>query len=278
LLKQARKERRNFMSNVSPLSTRKESFADGLTIRVDERGNGRPILILHGGGGPLTVAGLAAGLSKAHVLVPTHPGFAGEPRPEWFDSIDDLAFAYLDLLERLDLRDVLVIGSSMGGWIASVMALCDTGRRLRGLVLINAAGILVEGHPIVDVSTLTPVELSALSFHNPAAFRIDSATVTPEQIEGRKANVRALAVYDQGLGSSDPKLRRRLSRVSIPVLVAWGESDQVIDAEYGRVYAQSFPNARFELIPEAGHLPQIEQPELLLPLVRQFAISTPALT
>jgi len=228
---------------------------------------------LHGGGGPQTVAGLAAGLSKAHVLVPTHPGFAGEPRPEWFDSIDDLAFAYLDLLERLNLRDVLVIGSSMGGWVASAMALRDTSRRLRGLVLINAAGILVEGHPVADVSSLTPDELSALSFHNPAPFRVE---LTPEQIEGRKANLRALAVYDQGLGSSDPKLRRRLSDVRIPVLVAWGESDRVMDAEYGRAYAQAFPNARFELIPEAGHLPQIEQPERLITLVRKFAISTPA--
>ncbi|MBA2678365.1 MAG: alpha/beta hydrolase, partial [Ktedonobacteraceae bacterium] len=99
--------------NTSPTSinTRRESFADGLTLRFDERENsGRPILILHGGGGPQTVAGLAAGLSRAHILVPTHPGFGGEPRPEWFDSIDDLAFAYLELLERLNLRDVLVIG------------------------------------------------------------------------------------------------------------------------------------------------------------------------
>jgi pimeloyl-ACP methyl ester carboxylesterase len=261
----------------SSLRTRSESFADGLTISFDERGDsGRPILILHGGGGPQTVAGIATGLDKAHVLVPTHPGFSGKPRPEWFDSIDDLAFAYLDLLERLDLHDVLVIGSSMGGWIASVMALRDTTRRLRGLVLINAAGIQVEGHPIADISALTPDELMALSFHNPAAFRVDPATVTPEQVEARKANARTLSIYDQGLGSADPKLRRRLARVSIPVLVAWGESDRVIDAEYGRAYALSFPNARFELIPEAGHLPQIEQPERLSTLVRKFAISTKA--
>src|ERR1700730_16671544 len=150
------------MSNLSPLSTRRESFVDGLTIRVDEGGSGRPILILHGGGGPQTVAGIAAGLDKAHVLVPTHPGLEGEPRPEWFDSIDDLAFAYLELLERLNLRDVLVIGSSVGGWIASTMALRDTAQLVSGVVLFDAAGIQVDGHPIADVSSLTPGELSAL--------------------------------------------------------------------------------------------------------------------
>jgi pimeloyl-ACP methyl ester carboxylesterase len=259
----------------APISTRRESFADGLTIRFDEQGNidGRPCLILHGGGGPQTVAGLAVGLSRAHILVPTHPGFEGEPRPEWFDSIDDLAFAYLDLLERLDLQDVLVIGSSMGGWVASAMALRDTARRLRGLVLVNATGIQVDGHPVADVSTLTPGELAALSFHNPAALRIDPATITPEQIATRKANTETLYVYDSQRLGGDPKLRLRLKHVSIPVLVVWGESDRVADVEYGRAYAQSFPHARFELIPEAGHLPQIEQPERLLTLVRKFAIS-----
>ena len=173
-------------------------------------------------------------------MTPTHPGFAGEPRPEWFDSIDDLAFAYLDLLERLDLRDVLVIGSSMGGWIAAAMALRDTTRRLGGLVLVDAGGIRVDEYPIADVSTLTPDELSALSFHNPAAFRVDPATVSPEQAAARAANLKALYVYDQGQGMGDPKLRRRLRRVSIPALVVWGESDRVILPEYGRVYAQSF--------------------------------------
>ncbi|HEX4204849.1 MAG TPA: alpha/beta hydrolase [Ktedonobacteraceae bacterium] len=263
-------------TNTTPISTRRESFADGLTVRFDERGNrdGRPVLILHGGGGPQTVAGIAAGLSRAHVIVPTHPGFEGEPRPEWFNSIDDLAFAYLELLERLNLRDVLVIGSSVGGWIASEMTLRDTSRRLRGLVLVNGVGIQVDGHPVPDVSTLAPEKLAALSFHNPAAFRIDPSTITPEQIAARKANTETLYVYDRQRLGGDPKLQRRLRHVIIPVLVAWGESDRVADLEYGRVYAQAFPNARFEPIPEAGHLPQIEQPERLLTLVRKFSIST----
>jgi len=50
----------------------------------------------------------------------------------------------------------------------------------------------------------------------------------------------------------------------------------VIDPEYGRAYAQAFPDARFQLIPEAGHLPQIEQPERLLTLVWEFADSITA--
>lgn len=255
------------------MSTRRESFVDGLNLRVDEEGSGRPILVLHGGAGPQSVAGLASTLSRrAHVLVPTHPGFEGEPRPEWFDRLDDLALAYLELLERLDLRDALVIGSSVGGWIASEMAVYDT-TRLSGLVLIDATGIQVEGHPVADVSSLAPDQLLALSFHNPAAFRVDPATVSPEQAKARAENIKTLYVYDQGLNGSDPKLRRRLRRVNIPALVVWGESDRIADPEYGRAYAQALPNARFELIPEAGHLPQLEQPQRLLTLIWEFADS-----
>src|SRR5438132_7412718 len=271
-------ERMNHMSTVppSPPRTRRESFADGLSVRIDERGRGRPILVLHGGGGPQTVSGLAEALStRAHVLVPTHLGFAGEPRPEWFDGIDDLALTYLDLLERLDLRDVMVIGSSVGGWIASELAVRDTAR-LSSIVLVDAIGIQVEGHPIADVFPLTPDELLALSFHNPAAFRIDPTTLSPEQVAVTAANFQALKVYDQGQGMGDPKLRRRLARVRIPALVVWGEGDGVVDPDYGRAYAQSLPNARFELIPEAGHVPQIEQPERLLNIVWEFADSITA--
>ncbi len=257
-----------------PLNTQRVSFADGLTVRVDERGSGRPILILHGGAGPQSVAGLAAALSRrAHVLMPIHPGFDGEPRPEWFASFENLALTYLELLERLDLQNVLVIGSSVGGWIASEMA-THNATRLSGLVLLDAVGIQVDGHPVADASKLTPDELLATSFHNPAAFRVDPATMSPEQIKARAGNIKTLYVYDQGLNMADPKLKGRLGRVGTPTLVLWGESDGIVDAEYGRAYAQAFPNARFELISEAGHLPQLEQPERVLELVREFADNT----
>ena len=266
------------MSSLSPFppQTRRETFADGLTVRIDERGSGRPLLVLHGGGGPQSVSGFAAAVSEqAHVLSPIHPGFAGEPRPEWFNSIDDLALTYLELLERLDLHEVMVVGFSIGGWIASDLAVRDT-TRLGSIVLVDAVGIQVEGHQIADVFPLTPGELSALSYHNPAAFRIDPATLRPDQIAAMAANFQALGVYGREPGMLDPKLRRRLGRVRIPALVVWGESDGVVDPDYGRAYAQSLPNARFKLIPEAGHVPQIEQPERLLTFVWEFADSIAA--
>jgi pimeloyl-ACP methyl ester carboxylesterase len=91
-----------------------------LELKIDELGGGRPVLVLHGGGGPATVAGLAAHLAERnHVLLPTHPGWNGVPRPDRLDSIEDLAMLYLRELQRRGWRDVLVVGSSVGGWIGA---------------------------------------------------------------------------------------------------------------------------------------------------------------
>lgn len=84
------------------------------------------------------------------------------------------------------------------------------------------------------------------------------------------ANRATLQVYSGPYVMEDPTLRERLAKVTHPVLVAWGESDEVVHAAYGRAYAEAIPGARFELLPGTGHLPQLETPEQLLAVVRDF--------
>ena len=85
------------------MQTRKEAlFAKTLPIAVVEQGEGRSLLLLHGGAGPASMDGFASQLAAAfHVIAPAHPGFDGEPRPDWFHSVDDLALAYLCLIDTL---------------------------------------------------------------------------------------------------------------------------------------------------------------------------------
>jgi pimeloyl-ACP methyl ester carboxylesterase len=91
-----------------------------LHITLTEAGTGRPALILHGGGGPFTVASIADHLADTmHTITPTHPGWNGTARPDWCSGIDDLALAYVHYLEDHNLHDVLVVGSSIGGWIGA---------------------------------------------------------------------------------------------------------------------------------------------------------------
>lgn len=139
-----------------------------LTIHESgERGDdGHAVLVLHAGSGPRTIAGFSESLSQhAYVITPTHPGFDGTPRPDGLDTVADLASAYLDLLDALDLTGVTVIGNSVGGWIASEMALRDNHGRISALVLINAVGIHArkQENRVVDVRTINPADLGKLS-------------------------------------------------------------------------------------------------------------------
>ncbi|MEU6506031.1 alpha/beta hydrolase [Streptomyces sp. NPDC046942] len=246
-----------------------------LSFTVDERGSGHPFLLLHGGGGPQTVTGFAALLAEqrpARVITPVHPGFGGTPRPDWLSDVPALAQVYVRLLDELGLEDVTVVGNSIGGWIAAEIALLGSDR-ISGVVLVNAAGIQVPGHPVADPFTLTPAELSALSFHDVEKFRIDPSAFSDEQRAVAAANRAALQVYSGPHAMADPTLRERLAKVTCPVLVAWGESDQVVDTEYGRAYAAAIPGAGFELLPRTGHMPQIETPEQLLLSVWDFAVA-----
>lgn len=257
------------MTDLTPV-TRELVLSDGVKVTLEERGSGRPILLLHGGAGPKNLAGFAAALAPtARVLVPTHPGFARTPRPPSLARVADLARLYAELLTQLDLKDVLVVGQSMGGWIAAELA-ARAPSRLRGIALLNAVGILVEGHPIVDAFALSPVELSALSFHDPGRFRIDFSKFTPDELAAVTAGREALAVYAGNPYMHDPTLLRRLSDLRVPALVIWGESDRVVDLEYGRAWAKALPGARFEPVPKAGHFPHVEQPERVLGLLRDF--------
>jgi pimeloyl-ACP methyl ester carboxylesterase len=238
-------------------------------LTVQEQGDGRPFLVLHGGAGPQSVAKFAQLLAEKggnRVITPTHPGFSGTPRPDQLNSVAKLAALYLTLVDDLGLEDVTVIGNSVGGWIAAEIALLGAAR-ISGIVLLDAVGIEVDGHPVADVSGLSVPEIQALSFHDPTPFRVDPATIPDAQRAIMAANGAALAVYAGSPAMADPTLFGRINAISIPTLVLWGDSDRIVEPAYGEAYASAIPGARFEVLPATGHMPQMETPDLVLDAV-----------
>lgn len=239
-------------------------------LKLNEQGSGKPILVLHGGGGPITVASLAAHLAQnAHVLTPTHPGWDGTVRPEWIGGVDDLAMLYLRLLKERGLRDVTVVGSSMGGWIALEMAVRDLGGLVGKLVIVDGVGVEIAGETGADFFSLTPRGVAEHAYHEPDKFFVDPATLPPERLALIRGNMVALKAV-AGTQMSDPKLLHRLGDVDIPALVLWGESDRIQTPAYGRALAKALPNGRFELIEKAGHLPQLEAPDATFAAIDRF--------
>ncbi len=226
-------------------------------------------LVLHGGAGPRSVAGFAAALSQhAYVVVPTHPGFDGTPRPDSTDSVTDLALAYLDLIDELGLTGVMVLGNSIGGWIATEMGVLDNHSRIQALVLLASTGITPEPPlKIADPAELGPVRTGELAFFKPE-LRLDPSKLTDQQKAGMAANGRTQAVYT-GIGH-DPKLRARLHRITVPVLVVAGEADGIVPLGYSQALSESFPRATFTVVPEAGHFPHLEQPGAVFAALGDF--------
>jgi pimeloyl-ACP methyl ester carboxylesterase len=242
-------------------------------VSVTDRGAGRAFLLLHGGAGPQSVTGFADQLAQtrdARVLVPTHPGFSGTPRPERLRTIRRLAAVYVQLLDELGLRDVTVVGNSIGGWIAAEMALLGSPR-VSGAIIVNGVGIEVPGHPVADFFNLTFPQVVKLSYHDPDRVAVDPAALPPAARAEMAANRAALAVYAGEPSMADPGLRARLADITVPTLVLWGEADRIADPDYGRAYAAAIPSARFHLLPATGHLPQIETPALLINELWNFA-------
>jgi pimeloyl-ACP methyl ester carboxylesterase len=242
-----------------------------IPVNLTERGAGRPVLLLHGGAGPDSVTGFADTMALrlgVRVLTPVHPGFAGTPRPAALDTARKLAGVYRRLLEQLDLTDVVVIGSSVGGWIAAELALFAPDR-VSGLVLMDAAGFESADHPVADYFSMTLDQVFDVSYANPDAFRIDVTKLTDAQKAIAAANRAALLVYG-GREMSDPSLAARLAGITPRTLVIWGEADGMFTPAYGKEYASAIPTSTFHLVPNAGHLPYLESPDPVLASLSNF--------
>jgi len=169
---------------------------------------------------------------------------------------------------------VTVVGNSIGGWIAAEIALLGSPR-VSGVVLVDAAGLRLDTDPGADFFSLTMDQVADLSYYRPDAFRINLDALPDAAKAAMAGNRAALAVYG-GADMDDASLLGRLPAVTVPVLVVWGAADRMIPPAHGRAYAGAIPGARFHLVTEAGHLPQLETPDELLKVISEFASGTAA--
>ena len=249
----------------------------GVPLDIYERGQGRPILVLHGEDGPCPQAPFFSLLAnQGRVILPTHPGFGQAPEATDIDTVDDLAYLYLDLLDENDLRDVVVIGCSLGGWIAAEMAVKSTARLSR-LVLAAPLGIKVgdrETRDIPDIFALPEQEVARLQYHDTAQGRVDYASLSDDALTAIARNREATALYAWEPYFHNPKLRQRLRRIALPTLLVWGASDRfVTPGYYGAAYCDAIPGAQLTVIDRAGHWPHLEQPEVFVERVGAFLAS-----
>ena len=237
---------------------------NGARIELIRRGTGRPILFLHPHIGLHGSDALIARLAqRGEVIVPSHPGFGHSDLPKGMSSVDDMSYLYLDLLDELDLREVIVVGASFGGWLAAEIA-TKTTERLSRLVMIGAVGVKLgprDRSDVVDIFATPRSRWETLSFHDPKFWQRDYNALSEDELTVIARNREATALFAWNPYMYNPKLKHRLHRIRVPVFFLWGASDGFALPEYGKEYCAAIPGAKFETIAEAGHFPHIEQPE-----------------
>jgi len=251
-----------------------ELDVDGSLCTIASHGRGRDILYLSAGlwfaDDSLFVQELAR---HGRVVVPTAPGFGpGAVNTRW-NQVDDLAYLYLDLIDRMKLREVVLVGASFGGWIAAQMAIKSCAA-LSSITLIDAFGVKVGDRftrDIADLFGLPDAQLRAQAYVDPSVFEADVKKISDDELGRRMRAREGLARYGWSPFMHDPKLLSRLRRITAPTQFIWGAQDHIVSPAYGRAYASHVPGAIFTQIANAAHVPQVEQPQAVLDAILSFA-------
>jgi len=245
----------------------------GIDLEVLRGGSGDPIVLLHGMRS-LTASSRLPSLLTTHgaVVAPSCPGFGGSVRPKDFDTVYDLIQLQRAVLEAVPGDRITLVGLSFGGWLAAEVA-AQGHSRLSRLVLVDPVGIKIsdrETADILDVFNRSPSEVRRAAWHDPDRFAPDFDAMEDAEIVRHARDWDALCLYAWHPYMYNPQLPRWLSRIAVPTLVVWGDSDGIVSPDYGRAFARLIPGAQFETIAACGHHPEIERPEELAALIGSF--------
>jgi pimeloyl-ACP methyl ester carboxylesterase len=244
---------------------------------LEDRGAGRPLLLLHGWGvsSELFAPILDALQPERRLIVPDLPGFGAtlEPGSAW--SVHDYAAWCIALLDRLGIATVDLIGHSNGGRIGIVMAATYPARVSR-MVLVGSAGIrprqtLRSAARVRSYKLLRGVERSGAL---PPALRRAAARRADQR---GSADYRAVSGVMRGtlVRLVNEDLRTLLPHLHLPVLLIWGEHDTETPVDDGRLMEQLIPDAGLVVFEGAGHYAYLEQPQRFCRIVEVFLRNEP---
>ena len=245
----------------------------GVTLEVEEAGQGRPMLFLHPGEGLQPNRPWIDALARTHhVIAPHHPGFGKSTLPDWFGTVDDIAYLYLDLAQQLGLKNAVLAGACFGGWIAAEMAVRDTSA-FAGLVLSAPLGIKVGGildRDIADIHSIPRAEFLRLAWADPENGKVDYASLPDTELAAIARARESLALFGWKPYMHNPRLKRWLHRIDLPTQLIWGDSDGIVSTSYGEAWRNEIPGATMTVIPGAGHYPHWERAEEFAAAVSAF--------
>ena len=241
-------------------------------VRLLDGGRGEPLVVLHHStGNPGWLPFHEQLAASFHVFVPDMPGYGQSERPEWARDARDLAILVNQLIDKLDLGRITLVGTGFGGFVAAELASMNQGR-LKALVLIGAAGIQPEEGEILDQMLTDYKDYIEAGFRDAAAYEAalgDDAAGQFKELWDFSREMTARVTWKPYMFNR--RLPPLLAEVKTPTLVIWGTEDRIVPPICGAQYARALANARLVQVQGAGHLVEMEEPERVAELIRSHA-------
>ena len=246
-------------------------WQDKVKLRVLSSGSGPALVFFHGPWGLTWDPFLDALARDFTVHAPEHPGTTpGAPDDVYqLDGLWDLVVCYEELFDALGLEQAVFVGHSFGGMVACEVAAASP-KRARRLVLIDPLGLWRDADPVVNWMALDAGEMRRRLFRDPDSE--PAKRLFDEAPASRLRLTWAMGATGKFIWPiPDKGLKKRIHRVKAPVLLVWGKEDRLVPPVYADEFARYLPGARRETVDGAAHAPQLEQPQVVAGLVREFA-------
>jgi pimeloyl-ACP methyl ester carboxylesterase len=242
-------------------------------VQMFSGGTGPPLLFLHDGAGNPGWLPFHEKLAQRYtVYVPSMPGFNNTEWPDWVNSITDVAHFNQEMVQNLGFGQYILMGVSMGGWIAAEMAaMCQ--HDIKGLILVGPSGIRPRKGEIAEVFMVSDKIRLKQRFYDPSQVP-DYENYTRELT----SEERLLGYFNWEMASRlcwrpyqhNPSLPYYLQKVTTRTLIVWGRQDAIMPLECGELYHDLLSNAVLRVIDRCGHSPALEKPAEFLDVVSDF--------
>jgi pimeloyl-ACP methyl ester carboxylesterase len=246
----------------------------GTEIEFCRMGTG-PLLVLIDGAPAFRPDGPFVGdlAERFSVVTIRFPGFGDKALPGWISSVDDYAYLGNQALRQLDATDAVLMGTSLGGWVAAEMAAMDASR-LSGLVLVDPFGLKagpIDQLDVPDVFAMSRTALDALLYADPGQFKFDQTSGDDRTLERMARGWETMALISWDTFFHNPKLKYRLMGIDLPSLILRGASDGLVSRHNVEAFASLLKGAQCEEIAGSGHLPMVEKPREASSRIISFA-------
>ena len=270
----------NFLEQAIP---QRMTYVNGYGIRYLDYGyrshkseNYKFLILLHGlGASAERWLPIVPTLSKYfRVIVPDIIGFGYSDKPTVEYTMDFFIEFFEEFIENMHIHRPIVIGSSFGGYLATEFAIRFSSR-VEKLVLAAPAGMMRSSTNVLDqyiMAALYPTYENALRAFMDMAY--DPSIVTDDTVRDfinrmRLPNAK-YAFMSTLLGIRDsPRLLGRLSKIQVPTLLVWGDSDNMIPLQYSKEYNE-IPGSNLVILKDCGHTPFIEKPTIFSQTILKF--------